>query len=215
MNRHSLQWLLVAVAAVSLSVQGPAGIALAQDPNRNTAAPVDPALHRAVRSGNLPELRALLQNGADPNVRDGAGRTPLIVAAEQDRLDAARLLIAAGANLNVSTRGSGTALESAERAGHAEFAAMLRRAGARTSGKSVGDKVCVRPWQGDGYCGVVEAIDRTAYRIRITDLVGCENGCPAKGECSAGKPAGGPDGLHAGDTVTTVSWCLTHTGVGR
>jgi hypothetical protein len=95
------------------------------------------------------------------------------------------------------------------------MAALLRARGARTSGRSVGDKVCVRPWKGDGYCGVVLSLDRNDYRLRVTEIVGCSNGCRAMEECSAGKPVGGSSGLKAGDTITTVSSCLTHTGVSR
>ena len=219
-NRHCPQTCLVLVvsALVAVTVPGPAGSALGQGLGRETSAmsaPADTPLHRAARDGDLVLLRSLLRSGADANVRDAAGRTPLIEAAERGHLDSVRLLIAAGADLNVSQRGSGTALETAERAGHTELAAMLRQAGARSSGRSVGDKVCVRPWKGDGYCGTVEAVDRTNYRIRLTEVVGCENGCPAKAECSAGRPVGGAGGLHAGDAITTVSWCLTHTGVAR
>ena len=184
------------------------------DPNVQDAAGRSPLLE-AVAAERIEVVRLLLTAGANANAVSSAGRTPLIQAAERGRLDTALLLIAAGADLNVSQRGSGTALETAERAGHSELAAMLRKAGARSSGRSVGNKVCVRPWKGDGYCGTVEAVDRTAYRIRVTEVVGCENGCPANAECSAGRPVGGTGGLHAGDVITTVSWCLTHTGVAR
>jgi hypothetical protein len=90
---------------------------------------------------------------------------------------------------------------------------MLVEAGARSTGSSVGDTVCVRPWGGDGYCGTVESIDKTHYRLRVTKLVGCEKGCPVKAECSAGREVGGSHGIAVGDEVATVSWCLTHTGV--
>jgi hypothetical protein len=176
-------------------------------------APGDTALHRAAREGDVAKLRSLLDAGADPNLPSSSGRTPLMEAALRGRLEIARLLISAGADVNISDRGVGTALEAAEREGHTELAALLRQAGARTSGRSVGDKVCVRPWKGDGYCGIVEAIDRNDYRIRVTEIVGCANGCPAMAACSAGKPVGGAGGLKAGDTITTESSCLTHTGV--
>ena len=94
-----------------------------------------------------------------------------------------------------------------------ELAAMLLQAGARSTGKSVGDKVCVRPWKGEGYCGTVEAVARNTVRIQVTELLGCEKGCPARAECSAGKPVGGPNGWHVGDVVATVISCLTQTGV--
>ena len=101
----------------------------------------------------------------------------------------------------------------AERTGHNDLAAILLKAGARSSGKSVGDTVCVRPWDGSGYCGVVEEIQKTVFRIHVTEIVGCEEGCVAKAECSEKRPVGGRDGIRPGEVVTTVSWCLTHTGV--
>lgn len=184
-----------------------------QSPAKSTAATVTASeLHRAARQGDVAALKSQLQRGADPNAKDAAGRTLLMDAVEQGQLDAAKLLIQSGADLNVRTR-LGTALEMAERGGHGDVAAALREAGARTSGRSVGDTVCVRPWGGDGYCGKVEAINKTAYTIRVSQVVGCEKGCPAKAECSAGRPVGGTDGIAAGDSITTASWCLTHTGV--
>ena len=173
----------------------------------------DPALYRAVRAGDVATVQARLAAGANPNARDATGRTLLMAAAEAGQTDAAKLLISAGADLNASARGFGTALEMAERTGHADFAAMLLQAGARSTGKSVGDKVCVRPWKGDGYCGTVEAVARNTIRIQVTEVLGCEKGCPARAECSAGKPVGGPDGWHVGDVVATVISCLTQTGV--
>lgn len=170
----------------------------------------------AVKSNQIEVVRMLVGAGADVNATSASGRTPLIDAAEFGRIDSAQLLIASGANLNSSQRGWGTALEAAERMGHNELAATLRQAGARSSGRSVGDTVCVRPWQGDGYCGEVIEVNKTSFRLRVTEIIGCEDGCQAKAECSASRVVGGPrnmDGVQAGDEITTVSWCLTHTGV--
>jgi len=172
------------------------------------------ALLNAVAAGRLDAARLLLASGADVNGKSSEGRTALIEAAESGRLDAARLLVEAGADLNVNQRGSGAALDAADRAGHTELAAMLRQAGARSAtGRSIGDTVCVRPWKGDGYCGTVESTTRTNYSIRITQIIGCANGCEGREQCSAGKQVGGVDGWKTGDLIQTVSWCLTHTGV--
>ncbi len=171
------------------------------------------ALLEAAAAGQLEAMRALVEAGANVNAAAPDGQTPLIAAAAHDRTDAVKLLVEASADLNLRSRGFGSALEVAERMGHEQIAQMLRKAGARTFGRSVGDTVCVRPWNGDGYCGTVVAIHRNQYQIHITKIVGCPNGCEPKPECSAGKPVGGPDGLHVGDRVTTVSWCITHTGV--
>jgi hypothetical protein len=167
----------------------------------------------AVAAGQVEAARLLLSAGADVNARTQTGLTPLIEAATHGQFEAAQLLVNEGADLNHEERGWGTALKAAERTGHNNIAEMLLKSGARSSGSSVGDTVCVRPWGGDGYCGVVEALDKTKYRLRVTEVVGCNQGCPAKSECSAGRPVGGAEGLTIGDEVNTVSWCLTHTGV--
>ncbi len=182
------------------------------DPNQRDGNGNRP-LVEAVAAGHAAAARLLLAAGANPNLTSAGGRTPLIEAAIGGRIEIVRLLIASGAGIDTAERGAGTALEAAEREGHTGIAALLRQSGARTSGRSVGDKVCVRPWNGDGYCGMVEAIDRNDYHLRITEIVGCPNGCPAMAACSAGKPVGGGGGLQAGDTITAASSCLTHTGV--
>jgi len=182
------------------------------DPDAPDAAGNRPLLDAAA-AGQPEAVRLLLAAGARVNATTPTGRTALIEAADRGQMETARVLIAAGADLNLSDRGLGSALEAAERAGHTELAAMLRTAGARTWGRSVGDKVCVRPWKGDGFCGVVEAIAQTQYRIHVTNLVGCRDGCSARADCSAGKPVGGPEGLQPGDSIAISSSCLTHTGV--
>lgn len=174
----------------------------------------DAELLQAARTGDLTLLQARLEAGADVNAVSVDGTTPLIEAAAGGQVKAAEALIEAGADIDANQRGWGSPLDAAERAGHTELANLLREKGAHSaSGRSVGDTVCVRPWDGDGYCGTVEAASRATYRIRITEVVGCATGCPARGECSADRPVGGRDGLRAGDAVDTVSWCLTHTGV--
>jgi len=166
----------------------------------------------AVAAEQVPAMRLLIAKGADVNAGAHDGQTPLVAAAVEGSLDAARLLVASGADLNTVSRGWGSALKAAERTGHNDIAAMLLKAGARPSGSSVGDTVCVRPWGGEGYCGTVTTIDKNQYRLRVTKIVGCEKGCPAKTECSAGRNVGS-GGIAVGDEVSTVSWCLTDTGV--
>ncbi len=202
-------------AIIALTAQ----VALAQQSRsaqKSTAgqSSTEPQLHQAARAGDVAALRTQLSNGVNVNLRDSAGRTALMQAAEQGQTNAVKLLIEHGADVNAAAR-AGTALESAERSGHMDVAALLRQAGARSSGHSLGDTVCVRPWSGDGYCGLVQAINRNNYQLRVTEIVGCNNGCAARAECSANKPVGGPDGVKVGDQVETRSWCLTHTGVQR
>ena len=179
----------------------------ARDPRGRTP------LMDAASAGQGEVIRLLLAAGANVNARAHDNRTPLIEAAAAGQLEGARLLIRAGAELNLPERGWGTPLETAERAGHNDIAKLLRAAGARSSGHSPGDTVCVRPWGGEGYCGIVESVNKNQYRIRVSQIVGCKDGCAARAECSAGRAVGGDGGIAIGAMVDTVSSCLTHTGV--
>ena len=54
----------------------------------------------AAGRGNAPHIQILLAQGANPNVRDAHGRTPLHVATYGGHHEAMRVLVAAGANPN-------------------------------------------------------------------------------------------------------------------
>lgn len=166
----------------------------------------------AAMRGSVAEVAALLRRGADPDAADRSGWTGLHQAAETGDLALARVLLEAGARPDLRSRARGTPLDVAERAGRVAMARLLRSHGARGSGKSIGDTVCVRPWQGDGYCAVVEAVDPTRFRLRVSRVVGCAGGCPPEASCSAGQ-AVGRDGLAPGDVLWVPASCLTHTGV--
>ncbi len=57
-------------------------------------------LHAAAAYGDAAAIPQQAASGADPNARDGHGRTPLHVAAYRSRLDAMRALVKAGADPN-------------------------------------------------------------------------------------------------------------------
>jgi ankyrin repeat protein len=167
----------------------------------------------AASAGQADTVRSLLAQGAGINATSADGRTALIAAVQGNQMQVVQALIAAGADLNRASRGTGTALNVAENTGKPQIAALLLASGALSTGKSVGDTVCVRPWGGDGFCGTVNSFSIPSVEIQVTKIVGCANGCPAKKECSASKQVGGADGLQAGDQITVPSWCLTQTGV--
>jgi len=164
-------------------------------------------------AGQTETIKALLAQGAGVDATAADGRTALIAAAQSGKIEAIRVLIAAGANLNLASRGTGTALNVAENTGQTEIAALLLASGARSTGKSAGDTVCVRPWGGEGFCGTVQSFSVRSVEIQVTRIVGCAHGCEAKEECSASLTVGGANGVQAGDRIAVPSWCLTHTGV--
>jgi hypothetical protein len=167
----------------------------------------------AASAGETDTVKSLLAQGADQDATAADGRTPLIAATQGGQIEAVRALIAAHAKLNWAARRTGTALNVAENQGETQIAALLVAAGAHTSGKSVGDTVCVRPWGGDGFCGTVKSFSVRSVQIQVTRIVGCAKGCAARNECSAARAVGGADGVQAGDQIAVPSWCLTQTGV--
>lgn len=58
------------------------------------------ALHSAAHHGDTDEISRLIEAGADPNARDGAGRTPAHVAAFASKDAALRAIADGGADMN-------------------------------------------------------------------------------------------------------------------
>jgi len=75
--------------------------ALAQIPPSQQEIAAYRGLHAAAASGDAAEIKRLAATGGSLNIRDGQGRTPLMVAAFQRHVEAARALIQAGADLNL------------------------------------------------------------------------------------------------------------------
>ena len=72
---------------------------------------ISSVLPAAARRGDADAIRFLLARGADINVRDGAGRTPLMMAAHTDAYspDVVRLLLEKGADATLRASGGETA----------------------------------------------------------------------------------------------------------
>jgi len=68
------------------------------------------ALHIVIRRGDATYLRYLLQKGADPNLRDGRGNTPMLLAAQLSQADMVPILVAAKANPNLANSAGETPL---------------------------------------------------------------------------------------------------------
>src|SRR5918994_3167506 len=63
------------------------------------------ALMQAAHSGSTDAVRILIENGADPNVKETAnGQTAVMFAAAANRVDVINLLVARGADLDATSR---------------------------------------------------------------------------------------------------------------
>jgi ankyrin repeat protein len=72
--------------------------------------PMAAELVAAIRTGNVPAIRKLLEDGADVNARDAEGNTPLILASFYASPVCVKLLIDKGADVNAANKAGATAL---------------------------------------------------------------------------------------------------------
>src|SRR5262249_17501240 len=87
------------------------------------------ALHEAAEQARLADLRTLLDEGLDPDVRDEYGGTALFRAAEAGRLEVARMLLEAGAAPRARNLAGATPLHAAAAGGQPALARLLLDAG--------------------------------------------------------------------------------------
>lgn len=98
---------------------------------KETRTPESDALLRAARAGHADTVKTTLAApGADVNVRDENGATPLIEAARGGHDDVVQALLVARADVKVKDNQGKTALIYASEGGHNEIVKLLRQAGA-------------------------------------------------------------------------------------
>lgn len=68
------------------------------------------ALHIVIKRGDETYLRFLLSRGADPNLRDGQGNTPMLLAVQYNQPGAIEVLSKVKANANLGNAGGETPL---------------------------------------------------------------------------------------------------------
>ncbi len=88
------------IRALGLSLYLIAGAAVAQVAPSASEISQYEGLHRAAHEGDVAAIRSLLSAGADPEIRDSRGRTPVHVAAFASQDDALVALGEGGADMN-------------------------------------------------------------------------------------------------------------------
>lgn len=90
----------------------------------------DTGLHLMVREGNALWVRFLLQRGANPNIRNNAGSTPLQLATTLNQVEVVEALIKNGAQVNVADQTGETPLMAAVHQRNVEIVRRLLAEGA-------------------------------------------------------------------------------------
>ena len=93
---------------------------------------VELSIHKAAEAGNIEAVKQHLADGADVNVKDKVGGTPLHHAAFNGHKEIVELLIANGADVNAKNNGGKTPLDWAINFKHTETADLLRKHGGKT-----------------------------------------------------------------------------------
>lgn len=88
------------------------------------------ALHIVTKRRDVPWIAFLLNKGADPNVEDRDGNTPIILAASQGFTEGVRTMILGKANVNSRNRAGETALIKAVQLRQEPIVRLLLAAGA-------------------------------------------------------------------------------------
>ena len=91
-----------------------------QDRERNRT-----PLHHAASKGHAGMAALLLENGADPDIRDRKGRTPLHLAALWGGDLVLKILLNGGADVEIAARNGNTAFDAAMRRGYKDTARLL------------------------------------------------------------------------------------------
>jgi hypothetical protein len=89
-----------------------------------------PPLVRAVQKDDTKAVKALLEGGSDPNIRNGIGTPVLILAARNGSTDIVEALLDKGADVNARDQEGSTALLDAAAGGHVSTVQALLRKGA-------------------------------------------------------------------------------------
>lgn len=110
-------------------------------------------LHIVADRRDLTWIGFLLQNGANPNVRDNRGRTPLVVATQRGFVDGVEALVEGGAQVDIADETGETPLISAVHARNTAMMRVLLEAGANpdrrdNSGRSARDYARLRSESG-------------------------------------------------------------------
>lgn len=84
----------------------------------------------AAGKGELELVKAMLDSGADPNMTDRKGLTPLMYAARKDKPEIIKLLLARGADIDAKDKSGWSALMVAIKKDHPEMARLLLNNGA-------------------------------------------------------------------------------------
>ena len=140
-----------------------------------------PVLHLAMQQGGIPAVELHLEFGANPNVTDRRGVTPLMNAADFGAQKYTAMLIEAKAELDLQNSMGATALMYAVQAASYEVVSLLLAAGADKTIRNdrwhtaLDLAVQLGPRRGDNICQLLKAPPRTSLKSQLPNATNPKN----------------------------------------
>jgi ankyrin repeat protein len=128
---------------------------------------LDVALYEAAADGDIDEVTALLNAGANVNAAISGDGSPLIGAARGGHLDALQLLLDRGAHVDMAVPGDGNALIMAAAAGHARAVLLLLNRGASIDLVVPGDENPLINASRNGHLEVVKLLVSRGANVNV------------------------------------------------
>jgi len=146
----------------------------------------DSALHAAVRLGHVDQARYLIEHGARIDLTNKLGKSPLLVAAEEGKLEAVKLLLEKGADPNSveadhrrnrlslakHSMGQNSALIVAVEQGHEDVAKALIEAGANVNYRGFLGKTALYVEVEHGQLNLAQKLLASKANANIKDMEG-------------------------------------------
>jgi ankyrin repeat protein/beta-lactamase regulating signal transducer with metallopeptidase domain len=117
-----------------------------------------PNLLGIINSGDIEQVKLLISQGADINVKNSNGLTPLYLASQEGRKDVVELLIDNGADINAKNNNGITPLHRAAREGHKDVVELLISRGADINVKNTRGQTPLDLAQQRGHTEIVELL---------------------------------------------------------
>ena len=114
--------------------------------------------YHVVRRYHADIVKYLLQHGANPNVKDMTGTTPLIKASQKGSTEIVRVLLEGGANVDIQDDDGSSALFFSALSGHAEIVDLLLKHGAQVNLKAEFEKNALIVASFNGYAEIVKTL---------------------------------------------------------
>jgi hypothetical protein len=127
------------------------------------------ALEHAVRNANREMVQLLLASGANVNLKNASGETPLMMLDADATSDLIWDLINKGAKVNFQDDGGETALMQASTQNNLEAVKTLIDAGAKVDLRNNGGQTALMLAAGEGYVNIVRALVLAGADINATD----------------------------------------------